>query len=284
MGVRTHRGGSINNLICVGDIHSGCQLALCPPKGVRLDNGGQYIPSRFQKKLWAWWTELWDEWVPEATDGEPYAVCNMGDAVDGVHHNSTTQISHNAEDQARIARAVLGPVVERCGGRYYHIRGTEAHVGASAEREEALAESLGAIENRTGQCARYELWKMVGPALIHAMHHIGSTGSQHYESTAVHKELIEAFTEAGRWNRRHPDVIVRAHRHRAIETVIPTARGEARAIVCPGWQGKTPFAFRIPGARQSEPQFGAWLIRWSEKRGELFVRSWVRSLEREDAE
>ena len=36
-------------------------------------------------------------------NNEPYAVLINGDSLDGVHHNSTTQISHNLGDQAFIA-------------------------------------------------------------------------------------------------------------------------------------------------------------------------------------
>jgi hypothetical protein len=106
----------------------------------------------------------------------------------------------------------------------------------------------------------------------------------HYESTQVHKELIESFAEAGRWGDRPPDVVVRGHRHRYLKDTIPTARGEGHSIVLPGWQLKTPFAYRVAGARQSEPQFGGVLIHWSEKRQELFVRAKVYKLTREEPE
>lgn len=269
------------NGIFFGDTHAGCQLALCPPDGVMLDNGGRYMPSTFQLKIWAWWRELWDAWVPEATDGEPFFAVHMGDALDGVHHRATTQISQNLTDQARIGLAILRPVVKAARRGYYHVRGTEVHVGASADQEERLAQELGAVPHpQLGTFARYELWKRVGPRLVHAMHHISTTGSQHYESTAVHKELMEGIVEAGRWNREIPDVEIRGHRHREIGTETHTYKGEARSLVCPGWQGKTPFTFKIAGARQSEPQFGAILIRWSEKRQELFVRKFIKALER----
>lgn len=272
----------VNNLVVVSDTHCGCQLGLCPPEGARLDNGGTYQPSTFQRKVWSWWHEFWTEFVPEATKGEPFAVVHNGDAIDGSHHNSTTQISHNLTDQSRIATTCLAPIVRRCEGRYYHIRGTEAHVGKSAQEEERLAAELGAIPNKEGQHARYELWKMVGPRLVHLLHHVGTTGSQAYEATAVHKELTESILEAGRWDRKRPDLIVRSHRHRYIETTIPTASGACRAAVTPAWQGKTPFAWKIPGARLAEPQFGGLVIRYAH--GELFVRPFVRSLEREEPE
>lgn len=275
-------GKPVSNLVVVSDIHAGCKLALCPTEGVRLDEGGLYKPRGLQRKLWAMWQEFWDEWVPMVTHREPYAVCFNGDALDGVHHGSTTQISHNLADQARIAKHILQPVVDRCKGRYYHIRGTESHVGKSAAEEERLAEVLGAIPNGEGQYARYDLWKRVGPFLGHLLHHIGTTGSQAYEATAVHKELVEEFVESARWDRKPPDFIVRSHRHRLIRTSIPTAKGDAFAVVTPCWQGKTPFVWKIPGGRLSTPQFGGIVIRVH--KGELYIRHKVWTVDRSRTE
>ncbi len=249
-----------NNVIVVSDIHAGCQLALCPPGGVRLDNDGRYMPSRFQRKLWSMWKEFWDIWVPMATRGEPYDVVINGDVVDGVHHGSTTQISHNLEDQARIAMEILEPIVAGAR-RFFMIRGTEAHVGQSGQEEEKLAQRLGAVPNEQGQYARHELWMRVGPALAHIMHHIGTTSSASYESTAVHKELVESYTEAARHRDEPPDIIVRSHRHRYFRTSCSGAQGEAISVVSPGWQGKTPFSYKIAGGRLSLPQFGGLLLR-----------------------
>ncbi len=278
----------LKNLVYISDIHAGCQLALCPPGGVGLDNGGKYHPSPFQRKLWKMWRELWDEWIPAATRQEPFGVVLNGDAVEGVHHKATTQISQNPKDQEEIAYQILAPVVDKCKGRYWHIRGTEAHVGSSACDEERLAKRLGAVPNREGQHARWDLWKRVGDGnLVHSLHHVGTTGSQAYESTAVQKELVESFTEAARWRREPPDVIVRSHRHRSIQIRIPTGTdghetGEAIAVVTPAWQGKTPHVWRIPGGRLATPQFGAILIR--EAHGELFVRSKVWTVDRSPVE
>lgn len=32
-----------NNIVCFSDTHSGCRLALCPPEGVDLDDGGAVV-------------------------------------------------------------------------------------------------------------------------------------------------------------------------------------------------------------------------------------------------
>lgn len=275
--MRKKKPQTITNLVVVSDIHAGCQLGLCPPE-VTLDEGGTYNQSPLQRKLWAMWEEFWGETVPAYTHGEPYAVLFNGDAIDGVHHNSTTQITHNMKDQAAIALEILKPVVDLCEGRYYHVRGTEAHVGKSASVEEGLAHALGAVPD-AHQHARNDIWMKVGDGLVHALHHIGSTGSLAYETTAVMKELTESFVEAARWGRRPPDMIVRSHRHRYVELAIPHSRGKARAVVTPCWQGKTPFCWKIPGARLATPMFGGIVIRWAEESQTLFMREKVWTVE-----
>ncbi len=279
---------SPRSLIVVSDTHAGCRLALVDPAGAYMDGGGRYLPSKFQLQMWKLWREFWDEWVPEVTKGDPYDVVHNGDAIDGVHHNSTTQISHNLEDQQRIAEGVLRPVVETCkrmGGTYYHIRGTEAHVGQSGEYEERLARSLGAKPNAEGQYARWDLWKRVGTAtkrvpapLVHLLHHVGTTSSAAHESSAVNAEMTASYVEAARWGREPPDFIVRSHRHRSIAVDLNSAKGYAAAIVTPAWQGKTPFTFKIPGARLSEPQVGGVVIRQGNE--EFYYRRWVRTFDR----
>lgn len=270
----------INNLAVVSDLHAGCGLGLLPDTGVDLDDGGHFSPSRLQLKVWGMWKEFWGEAVPAFTHGEPYAVVCNGDAIDGVHHQATHQVTHNLTYQGRIAAACLAPVVEQCDGRFFLVRGTEAHVGRSGQEEERLAKELGAIPNQDGQYARNDLWIEVGGGLVHLMHHIGTTGSQAYEATSPHKHLVEIYAECGRWNQRPPDIVVRSHRHRYIETAMPAARGKARIVVTPAWQTKTPFVWRLPGAAITQPHIGGIVIRWVEESQTLFVREKYWTIER----
>jgi len=262
--------------VVVSDLHCGCTLGLCPPK-VQLDDDNIYKPSSIQRKIWKYWQSFWQDWVPSVCvdrktgKPRPFGVIVNGDTIDGRHHGATTQISQNLMIHARIAKTILEPIVSLCGGRFYMIRGTEAHVGPSAENEEQLARELGAIPNEFGQYARWELWKKIGGGLVHILHHIGTTGSQAYEATAVHKELVEEFAEAGRWQEQPPDIIVRSHRHRCMHTHIPTDTGEAIAVVTPGWQAKTPFTWRMAGGRLSPPQFGGVIIAQGDE--ELYIRT-----------
>lgn len=280
---------SLRNLIVISDTHCGCRLGLCPADTpIPLDDGGVYYASPFQRKTWEVWTEFWNVWVPEVTRGEPFDLVHNGDAIEGTHHRATTPVSHNMQDQLNIAKAALKPVVDLClsgGGTYYHVRGTEAHVGSSGMYEEMLAESLGAKPNSAGQYARYDLWKRVGGdggPLVHLLHHIGTTGSAAHEASAVNAELTAEYAEAARWGREVPTYVVRSHRHRFIAVDVACAAGYAAAIVTPAWQGKTPFTWKIPGARISEPQIGGIIIRRGDT--EHYFRRFVQSFDRSETE
>ena len=273
--------GPCRNAIVVSDPHIGCRLGLCRPEGIKLDDGGKYLPSPLQLKVWAMWREFWDDWVPMVTRGEPYILIVNGDGLEGVHHGSTTQISQNLEDQSELGYQILGPEVDKAEG-YYHIRGTEAHVGKSGVEEERLAKRLGATPNKEGQYARWDLWIRIDRALVHAAHHIGTSGSLAYETSAIHKELEQAFVEAGRWNDEIPDVLVRSHRHRNAETRIQTYKGFATSCTTAGWQLKTPFTYKIAGARQTQPQIGGTLIRCGDE--DIYTRHKLWKIERPKVE
>lgn len=269
--------------VIIADTHCGCQLGLCPRDGVRLDEGGTYMPNIIQIGITQWWDEFWGEHVPEMVNKLPYGIIINGDITDGVHHKATHQISHNLADQKKIAETMLAPLVEKCEGRLYIIRGTEAHTGPSGENEETIAKSLGAVPNKYGQYARYELWKTVGHrGLIHITHHIGSTSSQAYESTAVNSELVTSYAEAARWGTRPPDMAIRSHRHRYIKVEFATKQGRGCSIVTPGWQAKTPFIYRT-NSKASQPQFGGIVVIESPQ-GELYTRQKVWNIERPEAE
>ena len=275
------RKPSPRSIIVVSDTHGGCRMGLFPGRELTLDEELTVSPTTLQRKLWQMWTWVFDKWVPEVTKGEPYILVHNGDALDGVHHGSKTQISQNLADQQKIAEACLRPVVERAH-TYYHIRGTEAHVGKSGEQEELLARSLGAKPDAQGHHARWELWLDLHGHLCHFTHHVGTTSASAYESTAVYREMVEAYVDAGRWGRKPPQVVVRSHRHRHIEIRVQTEQGHGIAVVTPGWQLKTPFSYRVAGARQTQPQVGAVLIRVGDRM--LFTDAKVWSLDRPQTE
>lgn len=268
----------INNLVVVSDLHCGCQMGLCPAGGVKLDDGGRYSPNTLQLRLWQWWREFWEK-VPQLCRHEPYAVVVNGEAIDGVHHNAVTQITHNLKDQENVAVKVLAPIAPK--GLLYFIRGTEAHSSASGQCDERVAERLGAVADDEGRFSRWEIRLRIGFGLVHLAHHIGTSGSMAYETSAIMKELEQIYVECARWGHEVPDVVVRSHRHRNAETRVRIRKdnrpGFATSCTTAGWQLKTPFAYRVAGARRTQPQIGGTIVRCGDE--EIYTRHEIWDLE-----
>jgi len=277
---------AVNNIVVVSDLHMICRLGLFPAGyELPLDGGGVYRGSALQDIVWGWWEEFWNEWVPSATRGEPFAVVLNGDIVDGgAHHGNTTHISANPADQEALALHVLRPIRERAV-RLYVVRGTEVHVGQSGCSEELIARQLGAVPMSKSQHSHWRLRLRLGHGLVDLAHHIGTTGSMAYETSAIHKELEQLYVDAARWGDEPPDVVVRSHRHTNCETRIRItktmhgrkAQGFATSCTTAAWQLKTPFANRIPGGRRSRPQFGGTLVRCGDE--EMYTRHYVQSIQ-----
>lgn len=247
---------SIRTLVVVSDLHAGSRLGLAPAQ-IKLDDGGYYVPSKEQQVLKSWWDEFWTEFVPRETKGEPYEVVCNGDAVEGVPHGSVSHVSAIMDEHCHAAVDLLRPVVAapQCSG-YWHIRGTEAHVGKSAELEERVARELGAKKSKTGQHARWELWKKLGPHLIHFLHHVGTTGSAAHEASAVNAELTALLTESARWGEKAPDALVRC------------LSDDTEVLTRGGWKDVTTY---VPGEDVMEWHPATGALSWAKPTG--YVRN-----------
>ena len=270
---------SIDVVLVISDIHGGCQLALCPINGVRLDGGGFYKPNKLQRKIHYWWEEFLTEWVPEETKGKKFNLVFNGDLFEGRHHGSITQFTQNLSDQANVAYELCAPVVEKAENLYM-LRGTESHTGKSAEQEEQLAEKLGAKPNTLGQYARDELWLKIGKALGHFTHHIGTSGSEYYQSTAPLKELITAYSTAGKMGKVDPNVVCRSHRHSFCEVRLAGKYDYDCTFCTPAWQLQTPYAYRSATVRNTPPQLGGSIIMFDQKKNSVYTKHFVKYLER----
>lgn len=243
----------VRNIVVISDTHVGSTLALsCRHK---LDDGGFYEPSKLQQKLWELWSDFWG-FIKTEIKNEPFVLVHNGDIIDGQNKGRTTALdTFNLTVQARLATEILGPHTKRAH-RYFQIRGTEAHAGIAAQDEEAIACSLGAEKDEHGNYARWELWMKFGKhEMIHFAHHISSTVSTAYESSAPMREMVAAFTESGQHKLRPPSVLVRSHRHRYIQINAPGGL----IVTTPAWQLKTPYVHRMDRLRA--PQFGGLLLR-----------------------
>lgn len=230
-------------LAVVSDLHAGSTVGLCPASGVDLDDGGRYEPSRAQRWLWQCWREYWDEVARErdASGAALYVVLN-GDVIDGAHHGTTQIVSGNLDVQGAVARACLE--VPRALGvdRWFVVRGTEAHVGPSAQAEEAIARWLGAERDPdTGTHSWWHLRMLIGGVLIDCAHH-GRTGHRSWTRWNATQLLAADIALSHLQSReRPPDLAIRSHYHRYADSYDAQP---VRVIQTPAWQLATAYVHR----------------------------------------
>lgn len=230
----------------VSDLHVGSSIGLCSSK-LDLDDGGVYQPSKNQAELYRGWCKF-TQHVDGLQADKKVLVVN-GDLVDGDHHGTVSIVTNNIEVQEAAAIDLLKPAAKGYDAVYV-VRGTEAHTQPGAQSDERIARGIGAVQDATtGQFSRWQLWLDVDGIVFNVAHHIGTTSSAAYESSAVMREMVAALVEAGQWEQRLPDVVIRSHRHRYIKLAIPSARGEIQAAVTPGWQLRTPFVEKLDRMR-----------------------------------
>jgi len=221
---------------------------LCPDSGYRLDSGGTYQPSKFQSYTWASFNHFWNEYVPAAThDCKNVLVVINGDLIDGNHHNAVDLIP-NISSQEEAAIEIFKPIAALYP--LVIVRGTEAHGGIGEQSTERVARELHAIkDDASGNSSWWQYWVEAGDCVFQFAHHIQTTGSTAYETSALMRELVAGMSESTQWGTRMPDVMVRSHRHRCAKVAIPCDCGELQLVVTPGWQLRTPFIEKIDRMR-----------------------------------
>jgi hypothetical protein len=228
-------------------------MGLCLP-GARLIDGGTYGLNKFQQTLLKYWRHFWSVYVPGECEGaESVTVVINGDAIDGIHHGTVNIFSNDIGVQEAAAVAAIQSIYKLCPlpiTHLYMVIGTEVHTGPAGQSEKRVADTVHAEPDEAGDIVPYQRWIYVDKVLFQFAHHIGTTSSAAYESSAPMREMVAGLVEASQWGRPLPDVFVRSHRHRFIEVPLPTKEGRRiRAVITPSWQLRTPFVERIDRMR-----------------------------------
>ncbi|HEX6940223.1 MAG TPA: hypothetical protein VF158_12485 [Longimicrobiales bacterium] len=243
MAKRKQRRSDTVVLAVVSDLHAGSTVGLCPDGGIDLDDGGRYEPSTAQRWLWQCWREYWDAVARAREDakGLLYVVLN-GDLVDGAHHGTTQIVSGNMDVQGAVARACLEVPRALEPDRWFVVRGTEAHVGPSAQSEEGLARHLGAEPDaNTGTRSWWHLRMDVLGHRLDFAHH-GRTGYRSWTrwnaTQLLAADIALTHLQDGE---RPPDLAVRSHFHRYADSYDAQP---VRVIQTPAFQLATAYVHR----------------------------------------
>lgn len=244
----------------VSDLHVGSSVALCPPKGIALEDGGRYIPNAAQLWIWDRWVEFWQEVKRRKKRGAQVIVVVNGEFVDGDHHETTQLASASPEIQAAAAIEVMGPPMV-LADELYVTRGTEAHSGKGAASDMSIARELGAvIDPSTGTRAAYQWILNAGGVVFDFAHHISGAMRLWSKGNNIRTEVLDMMTDG----RDPPDVVVRSHVH----TFAETGRNfRTYGVVTPAWQLKTEYANRI--TRRQSAEVGGLIFEVVDKQWEI---------------
>jgi len=204
----------------VSDVHAGSTIALCQTK-VALDDGGSYEASKAQRWLWQNWVAYWDEVKRACIKRKaPLYIVFNGDLVEGNHHGTTQILSGNPNAQAAVVNAAMAIPLALNPDKLFFVRGTEAHVGASASAEERIADGLRRDKRPvqgdpdTGTASWWHLRLQVYNTLIDVAHH-GRTGQrEHTRASAAALQAHDILLSHVKKGHRPPDLCLRAHNHK----------------------------------------------------------------------
>lgn len=227
----------------VSDLHAGSTVGLCPADGIDLDDGGRYEPSMAQRWLWQCWTEYWEAVrdARKANRAKLYIVLN-GDLVDGNHHGTTQIVSGNMDVQLAVARACLEVPKALRPDCWFVVRGTESHVGPSAQAEEGIARHLGAEKDPdTGTRSWWHLRMDVLGHRLDFAHH-GRTGYRSWTrwnaTQLLAADIALTHLQDGE---TPPKLAIRSHFHRYADSYDAQP---VRVIQTPAFQLATAYVHR----------------------------------------
>ncbi|HET8771056.1 MAG TPA: hypothetical protein VFM71_08730 [Gemmatimonadaceae bacterium] len=230
------------------DQHAGSTVALCPPS-VPYDDGGAYTASKAQSWVWECWQAYWARvaQVRRELKATLYQVFN-GDAVEGAHHGTTQIISGNLNAQAAVWTAAVAIPLAMKPDKIFGVRGTEAHVGQSANAEERIFDGLRRDHRPvvgdpdTDTASWWHLRMELQGVLLDFAHH-GRTGQREHTragAASLHAhDILLSHIKAGH---TPPDLCIRSHYHRFNDShdACPV-----RVVTIGAWQLKTGFVHKV---------------------------------------
>lgn len=233
-------------MLLVSDTHCGSTLGLCPPQGVRTDDGQEILPSKVQEWLWECWVDLHRRAgaIAKRHKSDLVVVLN-GDLVDGDHHGTAQIMSRHPDAQAYIAHETFQVTRSLKPKRLFVVRGTEVHTGTSGSAEENLAKWMGAERDpETHLYSRWHLRLRVHGKLVDVQHHGKGLGrlphTKQNGANSLAWRVFQTMTERGL---EPPALVVRSHLHQFADSF--SANRRTRGLFLPSFQVKTSYVHRV---------------------------------------
>jgi len=224
-------------------------------------DGGFHNLNETQKIIWRQVEEA-TELIKRLRKKKRLIVANVGDAIDGNHHDTTEIITTNVEEQERIHIDFMDWFLQELkfnakrGDQLYYISGSPPHVRPGAQSEERIARDLDAIPMLKGtpehdyKDGRY-VWPRirldVNGVLLDIAHHGASASRRKWTRENTIRSLIKSiYFEYLDAKERIPRYWIRADRH----VYIPPEsymgyQAQIEGVILPALQSKTEFGQKV---------------------------------------
>lgn len=243
-------------LIPMADMHTCGTTALFPllkkvnGQYVSIDDLGgwqykdnpHYYPNSKQRKIW-YHLEKTLDYAAEKRQGTKLLLLNMGDSIDGDHHNNTQNTTRNPIEQIDTHVELMQYIKTRldwqAGDTLAYVRGTKSHVETF---EEKIAEELGAYQYNSGEYTSDFLELHLNGVKTWAYHHGLSAGDYPNKGNALHNQLKRIYYKCQAERITPPGLVLSAHTHDPWKDVFSSDWFDMTGIILPSWQDKTRYA------------------------------------------
>jgi predicted phosphodiesterase len=238
-------------------MHSGSSTALFLNRFWQNEHQN-HTPNDRQKSIYSVWEKV-SEYAKQTRKGKRLIVVHNGDAIEGLHHNSPQICVGSKDSQAEIHTELMDGFLRatkfehKRGDRLFYVRGTETHV---EDKENEIAADLSAEKTPDGLHVFDHLEIEINGRLIWAVHHGKKRGAGANEGNAMRNWMRDIYWDCRKANIRPPDLIVSGHTHTPTYNSYIIREGSlfhiTHGVVCPSWQAKTRFAYKVAPVEVNE--------------------------------
>ena len=246
-------------VVVLSDLHSGGSTALFPNRFWQsTTTEHNHTPTQRQAAMYKHF-ERCMEYAAQNRRGKRLVVVHDGDAIEGVHHNSIQVITQNKAEQAGIHIDLMDTFLKRTrfskknGDLLYYVSGTETHVG---DIEQSIAKDLSAENNPEGGRVFDHLELNINGRLVWMVHHGKGRGRGANEGNELRNWMRDVFWDCMKVKAQPPDLVITGHTHTPTwNTYIGRNINSfhmIHGVVCPSWQMKTRYAYKVAPVDRNE--------------------------------
>ena len=245
------------------DTHCGSSMGLIKPEPFPLHDGGEYNPGPTQLLIWRVWEAAWEK-VAKERKGRKLIIVHAGDAVEGMHHQTTQVVSSRLEEHEQIHLDCMDWAMqkskfdEKKGDAIYYISGTEEHAGNGSRSEETIAGDLdGVVPMNDNRKTWDHIRKSVNGVGFDVSHHGANLGNTPLtEENGMYQKLKAIYFDSLNYKQPLPNFWIRAHLHRFAHVRYDGIQGSIDGFVLPSFQMKTGYVYKRFNGRTPPSDLG----------------------------